>query len=176
MSAMFPGSNVPIPQTMPAAAPTPVENENEAVVVETAEGVDYLIAEFTEGQAKGLKYAFPKFKSVEALVAAYEADKVLELVNQSINARIATKVKNGKIPKNVSAEVAAAQLKALRDADPSGRGLVFSVDEAKAYKPGEREPGVKDLLAEGIEKARNGELDVDFLKGLLVKMSMKSRK
>lgn len=168
----FPGSNVPIHTPATPAA----KNENDSVVIEKAEGVEYCLGEFEDGAAKGLKYAYPRFTSIDSLVTAYEADKVLELVNQSIKARIATKVKNGKIPKNVSAEVAAAQLKALRDADSSGRGLVFSIDEAKAYKPGEREPGVKDMLAEGIEKARAGELDVDYLKALLVKMSMKSRK
>lgn len=173
---VFPGTNVPMtPQT--AAANTPKEEQTvQTTVLETVEGVDYCLGEFEEGDAKGLKFAYPRFSSVESIVKLYTAEKVLEMVNQAVKAKIATKIKGSKIPKNVTPEIKASQLKALIDGDPSGRGLVFTVEEAKQFKPGEREPGMKDLLAEAMEKVRKGDIDGDSLKALLVKMSMKARK
>ena len=184
----FPGTNIPVNTPAVVGTPTPTvptppvtevktpQTATTVVVETTPEGVEYCLGEFDGGLAKGLKYAYPRFPSVEVLAATYGADAILALVNSSIKARIATKVKNSKIPQNVSSQIMVAQLETLKKADPSGRGLIFTIDEAKAYKPGEREPGLKDMIDNIMERMKAGEeISIEEFKAVMLKGALKKR-
>jgi len=175
----------------PLQAPPKEESEvaRKAVLLETKEElfksdgapeekihVDYYMSEFLEGECKGLKYAHPGFKSGTEAIKHWGMDGeaiVADLVNSRVKLAIASKVKTNKLPRNVTPEQAQKIIDDLVKADTSGRGLIFTVEEAAAYRPGEREPGIKDQVEDLISNYKN--MSQEEIIAALIKLESKKR-
>lgn len=151
----------------------------------------------SKGFERGMKFAKPVAKTLEGAIRIctaevepvdpanpkdaerYKAEvkdarekafaTVIAFVNQAINLRLTNKIKNSKIPANVTDEVAAKQLADISAADPSGRGLIFTVEEAKTWHPGQREPGKAEIMDEIFAELKSGEFDqAEIIKKLMM--------
>ena len=151
-----------------------INMSNEDTVLATENGFTYVEKTFNQGVEAGLKYAVPQATTVQAAVDRYGADLLLTLINQGLTVRIGQKVKSQKIPKGDTEEAVAKNLQALLASNPDG--LIFSVDEAKAYRPGVRGPGFTATLDEALAKIAKGELSETEAMKILLSLQSKKRK
>jgi hypothetical protein len=122
---------------------TTEQEEKPSTLLTTINGIEIHVAEFEKGDAKGLKYAFPVFKSGAEADALYGVEATAQLINSRNKAAIAQKVITNKLPRNVTAEKSAEIIADLVKQDPTG--LIHTAQEAYDHRPGERAPGVKEL-------------------------------
>ena len=83
---------------------------------------------------KGLGYCARQFNDINAAIAAYSADKVLDMFNAQCLTNAKNKARNT-IPKYDEPELQARKLAELAENNP----IVFSANEAIKHVPGERE-------------------------------------
>lgn len=122
----------------------------------TTTGMQYYLGEYEKGPSAGLKFVYPKVVNL-ALAAEFFTQKdkegqviksgeecILDKVNGAIKTTIATKVKNTKLPDTGNDELDKAKTEEIKAANPDG--VVYSIEEALAWKLGERESGLADML------------------------------
>lgn len=124
---------------------TKIETPKDVLVADdTDKGIQVWLAEFTSGEAKNLKYHYVKIVDYAKAAAFYGADKLLDAINSIVKQRLAVKVRNTKFPDTGNEARDQEEWAKLRALYPDG--VVFSMDDALAYKIGERETGLKELL------------------------------
>jgi hypothetical protein len=128
---------------------------------------------FEKGPEAGLKFAIPQAKTVEAAYNRYGADLLLTLVNQGLSTRVGAKVRNTKIPKNLTLEAQVQALATLVASNPDG--LIFSTEEAEAYRPGDRGPGFNTVLNDALEDIKAGNLTAEQAQATLLQLASKKR-
>lgn len=147
------------------------------VLKDCGNGVTIIVDEFGDkSEGKGLKFAVPQFASGASADAVYGAEVVAGLLNTAIRTKVATKVKTNKFPSNVDAPTAAGIFQRMAGNVVDGvKGLIFSIEEALAYRPGDRVPGTKKLIATKLEqlviKFRSGNLTQEQTFALLSEIS-----
>lgn len=165
-----------VTNTTASVAPVATAPDKAPQVVKEEAGIKVLVGEF-EGEAKGLKFAYPQASSLQAAMEKYTEEVILNVFNQALKSKIATKVKTGKLPRNVTGQVYEQQIAALQAADTTGNSLIFTAEEALEYKPGEREPGIKAQFDDLLENLKNGtELTPEQIVAKLMGMAAKKRK
>ena len=90
---------------------------------------------YKDGDWKGFKFSVKQFDSTVEAVEGLGEDNVLALVNQQVASRIRSKVKNG-LPKGLSGDDLANSQQRLLDKHPDG--VLFSADDANAWRPDQR--------------------------------------
>ncbi len=121
--------------------------------------VEYEVNEFEAGPIKGYKYTYPSFNDITAAVETYGAEKVLSLLNTQIIGRIRTKVVNAHPTKDLKpAEIAKFQQDLL--AKHPG-GLLFTQDEATAWRPEVRELSPNQLFKRAKEMFAEASSETD---------------
>lgn len=124
------------------------------IATDTEAGLEFWMAEFTSGDAKNLKYAYPKIVDWTKASVKYGADKLMEMANAILKNRIATKVRNTTLPDTGNEARDKEEYEKLRRLHPDG--VIFTAEDAAAYKVGERESGLKEQL----EDARRELVDI----------------
>lgn len=136
--------------TVTPEAATEYQNspENERYVALDADGkfraVERLIAR-EDSVFKGLVWHAPKFESVGAAMERYGEEVVLSVFNDKIEQLAYLRAVNG-VKSRLSDDKTkwAEEVQALYPTDK----IIFSVDDVRAFKPGEREQTLKQLANE----------------------------
>ena len=97
-------------------------------------------------------------RNKEGVVEKDGSQAILDALNSIIKNRIATKTKNTKLPDTGNDEQDKAKIEEIKRLNPDG--VVYSLNEVKAWKLGERESGLADML----DEARR-EMMASLLKG-----------
>lgn len=144
----------------------PVTTQHEVThVVEstsTKPPVEFELNEFQDGDWKGFKFVAPAYNSLDAAIETYGADKVLSLLNTQIDSRIRTKVKNGlKIYGNLKGSELVAKQTELAS---KNSGILFTQDEAAAWRPEVRELSPNQLFKKAKEAFVSAQKETDPLK------------
>lgn len=107
------------------------------VILFEENGIKFVEKSFEEGSAKGWKFACPQVNSLQAAVATYGEEDVVEIINGYLSYNCRVKVKN-LIPafKGNEAEEKEWFAKKLTQRPDL---FLFNVEEAKQWKPGTRE-------------------------------------
>lgn len=123
------------------------------ILKDCGNGVKIVVDEFGDkSEGKGLKFAVPQFDSGAACDALYGPEAAANIINTAIRQKVATKVKTNKFPSNVSKVDADNIFARMASSTIDGiKGLIFSIEEALAYRPGDRVPGTKKLMQEKVE-------------------------
>jgi len=123
----------------------------------------YEVNEFIDGDFKGLKFQTPVFDTLDSLVNSYGEECILSLVNQQIQARIRTKVKNS-LPKNLKPDDTRQFMENTLSRHPDG--IVFSEQQASEWKPDARELTANKLFKMAKEAFAVGDVvkGTEFLK------------
>ena len=87
---------------------------------------------YVDGDFKGLKFFVPVFEKLSEAVESYTEATVLALLNQQVQSRLRTKVKNS-LPKNLPTSQLERYKEELYHKHPDG--CVFSVEECKGWHP-----------------------------------------
>lgn len=165
----------PASPTTPAVSATDEEDDDDITILETRGCWEFYMKEFKDGLFKGVKYIVKRLRKGVTPAEAFEAlgldgdgwPLLLSIANSSIAGRAATKVKNNLTMKTGGGDLdkAATQAKIQKALGISKGGVVFNIDEAATWNPGEREVSVETqakrltkLLSEGkvtVEEAMN---------------------
>lgn len=87
---------------------------------------------YVDGDFKGLKFFVPVFEKLSEAVESYTEATVLALLNQQIQSRLRTKVKNS-LPKNLPTSQLERYKDELYREHPDG--CVFSAEDCKGWHP-----------------------------------------
>lgn len=116
----------------------------------------YKQEKFVEGDFKGLKFFVPVFEKLSEAIETYTEPTVLALLNQQIQSRLRTKVKNS-LPKNLPT----SQLERYKDElyRKHPEGCVFSVEDCQSWHPTTRELSARKLFLLSQAAVAGGNLD-----------------
>lgn len=138
-----------------------VEAEKQDIIVlddSQNNGIKFLLGEFEKGLYAGLKYTYPQITDLEKAIAYFTKtdDKgtvitdgrqvIMDKLNGGIKTTIATKTKNTKFNDTGDETKDKAEVEKLKALNPDG--VVFTLKEAQAWRLGERESGLADMLDE----------------------------
>lgn len=132
------------------------KKEEQIVVLKEQDGVKVLLGQFEEGNIKGLRYAYPQVDSGAAADAYYGAEVIAKLLNAVLKLKTVAKVKNNKLSFGAGvtdieqAQILGRMAAAVVDGQ---QGMVWSVEDALNFKPGERELGPKKQIQLKIDEA-----------------------
>lgn len=112
----------------------------------------FLLVDFAGDKLKGLKYFTRNFTDYDAMIKALGSDKVMDLVNDQMNASIKSRVRNSCIPRYAD-EV--AQKKAVADL-LENKPIVFSEQDALGFMPGEREMNANAYMSQAKKLMKEG--------------------
>ena len=135
--------------------PEETKEQKQITVLKTTEdGVKVCLGQFEDGVGKGLKYSYPTVPNGAAADQLFGAEETAKLINAIVKLRIAAKVKANKFPRNVDQIEEKAAFGRLAATEQDGVvGLIYGVDEALAFKPGEREVGPRKQIEIELQKA-----------------------
>jgi len=111
---------------------------------------------YIDGDFKGLKFFVPVFEKLSEAVESYTEATVLALLNQQIQSRLRTKVKNS-LPKNLPT----SQLERYKDElyRKHPEGCVFSVEDCKSWHPTVRGLSARKLFLMSQAAVAKGDLE-----------------
>jgi hypothetical protein len=111
---------------------------------------------YVDGDFKGLKFFVPVFEKLSEAVESYTEATVLALLNQQIQSRLRTKVKNS-LPKNLPT----SQLERYKDElyRKHPEGCVFSVEDCKSWHPTVRGLSARKLFLMSQAAVAKGDLE-----------------
>ena len=104
---------------------------------------------------KGLRYAVPQYNTLKDAVKHLGEEELLSIVNSKIASLVVSKIKGWLGTKSDSEKKVLIETKVNATGKDS---TVFSISEALAFKPGEREVSMKTQLARLAEMAKDGTL------------------
>lgn len=152
------------------------ENPNGAAdkVLESRDGVNFVLRDFRDGNAKGFKFVVPQYTSIEAAVGKYTDKTVLDILNEALSNRVRNKIKNGmfNFPPN-SPQVTRDALQRYINEHPDG--IVFGINEADNWQPGVREDSFKGLQQKAVDALASGDekLAIELLRKAMQKKQEK---
>ena len=111
---------------------------------------------YVDGDFKGLKFFVPVFEKLSEAVESYTEATVLALLNQQIQSRLRTKVKNS-LPKNLPTSQLERYKDELYRKHPDG--CVFSVEDCKSWHPTVRGLSARKLFMMSQAAVAKGDLD-----------------
>ena len=118
--------------------------------------MQYKQEKFVEGDFKGIKFYVPVFEKLSEAVEAYTEPTILALLNQQVQSRLRTKVKNS-LPKNLPT----SQLERYKDElfrkHPDGG--IFTQSGCDNWHPTTKELSAKKLFVLSQEAMAKGETD-----------------
>jgi hypothetical protein len=116
----------------------------------------YKQEKFIDGDFKGVKFYVPVFEKLQDAVEAYTEPTILALLNQQVQSRLRTKVKNS-LPKNLPT----SQLERYKDElyRKSPDGCVFTQEDCNQWHPTTRELSAKKLFLMSQEAMAKGETE-----------------
>lgn len=111
---------------------------------------------YVDGDFKGLKFFVPVFEKLSEAVESYTEATVLALLNQQIQSRLRTKVKNS-LPKNLPT----SQLERYKDElyRKHPEGCVFSIEDCKSWHPTVRGLSARKLFLMSQAAVAKGDLE-----------------
>ncbi len=111
---------------------------------------------YVDGDFKGLKFFVPVFEKLSEAVESYTEATVLALLNQQVQSRLRTKVKNS-LPKNLPT----SQLERYKDelCRKHPDGCVFSVEDCKSWHPTVRGLSARKLFMMSQAAVAKGDLE-----------------
>ena len=111
---------------------------------------------FIDGDFKGIKFYVPVFERLQEAVDAYTEPTVLALLNQQVQSRLRTKVKNS-LPKNLPT----SQLERYKDElyRKSPDSCIFSKEDCYNWHPTIKELSARKLFILSQEAMAKGETD-----------------
>jgi hypothetical protein len=164
-------SNVPssIPPN-PAAADKDEEDNDSRVIILGEQGCKQgIMKEFTEGLTKGVRYCVPQFKPSATAQEVFDAlgkdstgqSVLIDILNSGMVGKVRTKVTNMLVRKDgagkVDIKLTAQNIKDILS--KSKDNIVFSLDDAFAWNPGEREQTPQNAAKKLMDMISKGELD-----------------
>jgi hypothetical protein len=111
---------------------------------------------YVDGDFKGLKFFVPVFEKLSEAVESYTEATVLALLNQQIQSRLRTKVKNS-LPKNLPTSQLERYKDELYRKHPDG--CVFSVEDCKSWHPTVRGLSARKLFMMSQAAVAKGDLE-----------------
>ena len=111
---------------------------------------------YVDGDFKGLKFFVPVFEKLSEAVESYTEATVLALLNQQIQSRLRTKVKNS-LPKNLPTSQLERYKDELYRKHPDG--CVFSVEDCKSRHPTVRGLSARKLFMMSQAAVAKGDLE-----------------
>ena len=111
---------------------------------------------YVDGDFKGLKFFVPVFEKLSEAVESYTEATVLALLNQQIQSRLRTKVKNS-LPKNLPTSQLERYKEELYRKHPEG--CVFSIEDCKSWHPTVRGLSARKLFMMSQAAVAKGDLD-----------------
>ena len=111
---------------------------------------------YVDGDFKGLKFFVPVFEKLSEAVESYTEATVLALLNQQVQSRLRTKVKNS-LPKNLPT----SQLERYKDElyRKHPEGCVFSIEDCKSWHPTVRGLSARKLFLMSQAAVAKGDLE-----------------
>jgi len=129
--------------------------------------VEFLKETYGKGDLNGYTFIIPEYNNLDKLTLDYGVQAILDLANTSIAAKLRTKVKlDHELKKGETLDAFRARLKAK-----SPDGVLFTQEQATAWRPGTREKSANMLMKEAQELFSKG--DVQGGLALLEKMKAK---
>ena len=118
--------------------------------------MQYKQEKYVDGDFKGLKFFVPVFEKLSEAVESYTEATVLALLNQQVQSRLRTKVKNS-LPKNLPT----SQLERYKDElyRKHPEGCVFSVEDCKSWHPTVRGLSARKLFLMSQAAVAKGDLE-----------------
>jgi len=118
--------------------------------------MQYKQEKFVEGDFKGVKFYVPVFEKLSEAVEAYTEPTILALLNQQVQSRLRTKVKNS-LPKNLPT----SQLERYKDElfRKHPDSCIFSQTDCQGWHPTTKELSAKKLFVLSQEAMAKGETD-----------------
>jgi len=111
---------------------------------------------YVDGDFKGLKFFVPVFEKLSEAVESYTEATVLALLNQQVQSRLRTKVKNS-LPKNLPTSQLERYKDELYRKHPDG--CVFSVEDCKSWHPTVRGLSARKLFMMSQAAVAKGDLE-----------------
>ena len=111
---------------------------------------------YVDGDFKGLKFFVPVFEKLSEAVESYTEATVLALLNQQVQSRLRTKVKNS-LPKNLPTSQLERYKEELYRKHPDG--CVFSAEDCKSWHPTVRGLSARKLFMMSQAAVAKGDLD-----------------
>ena len=111
---------------------------------------------YVDGDFKGLKFFVPVFEKLSEAVESYTEATVLALLNQQVQSRLRTKVKNS-LPKNLPTSQLERYKEELYRKHPEG--CVFSIEDCKSWHPTVRGLSARKLFMMSQAAVAKGDLD-----------------
>tara|TARA_R100000656_G_scaffold123490_1_gene100120 strand:- start:878 stop:1279 length:402 start_codon:yes stop_codon:yes gene_type:complete len=111
---------------------------------------------FVEGDFKGLKFFVPVFEKLSEAVDAYTEPTILALLNQQVQSRLRTKVKNS-LPKNLPT----SQLERYKDelCRKHPDNCIFSVEDCQSWHPTTKQLSARKLFLMSQAAVAKGNLE-----------------
>lgn len=152
--------------------PVAVEVKPATIILGDDESFKYEQREFESGPTKGVKYAVPQAKTLAGAIERFGEEFVLTNLNQNLVTRIGQKIKNSLVKGETTIEQEAS-VKALVSANQDG--FIYSLADAKAFRPGDRGPSVTAILNSAIAGVKSGTMSVEDAFKALVLAGQKKR-
>ena len=111
---------------------------------------------YVDGDFKGLKFFVPVFEKLSEAVESYTEATVLALLNQQVQSRLRTKVKNS-LPKNLPTSQLERYKEELYRKHPEG--CVFSIEDCKSWHPTVRGLSARKLFMMSQAAVAKGDLE-----------------
>lgn len=111
---------------------------------------------YVDGDFKGLKFFVPVFEKLSEAVESYTEATVLALLNQQVQSRLRTKVKNS-LPKNLPTSQLERYKDELYRKHPDG--CIFSVEDCKSWHPTVRGLSARKLFLMSQAAVAKGDLE-----------------
>tara|TARA_Y100000034_G_scaffold14164_1_gene14839 strand:+ start:1886 stop:2287 length:402 start_codon:yes stop_codon:yes gene_type:complete len=118
--------------------------------------MQYKLEKFIDGDFKGIKFYVPVFEKLSEAVEAYTEPTILALLNQQVQSRLRTKVKNS-LPKNLLTSQLERYKDELYRKHPDG--CIFSQDDCNNWHPTTRELSAKKLFIMSQEAIAKGQTE-----------------
>ena len=118
--------------------------------------MQYKLEKFIDGDFRKISFYVPVFEKLSEAVEAYTEPTVLALLNQQVQSRLRTKVKNS-LPKNLPSSQLHRYKDELYRKHPDG--CIFSKEDCDGWHPTTRELSAKKLFIMSQQAMANGDTD-----------------
>ena len=118
--------------------------------------MQYKLEIFIDGDFRKISFYVPVFEKLSDAVEAYTEPTVLALLNQQVQSRLRTKVKNS-LPKNLPSSQLHRYKDELYRKHPDG--CIFSKEDCDGWHPTTRELSAKKLFIMSQQAMANGDTD-----------------
>jgi hypothetical protein len=121
---------------------------------------------------KGFGFYYPEFESVGAAIDQYTESSVLNLINSKVAFAIRTKAQNAMKRNESDNETVDEYKERLAELLEQGQVCILTIEDAEAWKPGEREVSsesglmkrIKQAMDEAKEAAKAGKTELKLAK------------